>query len=431
MWMTSQSQTTQVRLTDLIAPSFYGLHRDIAEHNHTHYKLSGGRGSTKSSFISIEIILGMMQDPAANAIAMRRVGRFLEESVFEQLRWAIDALGVADKWKVRLSPLSLTYIPYGNKIIFRGADDPQKIKSVKLKNGYFKYIWFEERSEFEGPEEERTILQSLMRGGSDYFVFYSWNPPKSMNSWVNQDVLEERPDTAVSHTDYRTVPREWLGEQFFIEAEHLRETKPKAYEHEYLGIATGTGGAVFENVTVRAITDDEIAVFDRIRQGLDFGYGADPLAYIKMHYNSKQKRLFLFGEIYAVKLGNTKAAREIRKFNPLNKIITADSEEPRAIAALNELGLRVIGAKKGPGSVDYGMEFLSDELEEIIIDPKRCPNAAREFTSYELEMDKDGNFKGSYPDKNNHTIDAVRYGMEDSMIRRKAKIKNKAKAGFH
>lgn len=421
---------TQVKLSSLIAPSFYGLHHDISEHRYTHYKLAGGRGSTKSSFISIEIILGMMKDPSANAIAMRKVGRFLEESVFEQLRWAIDMLGVADKWKVKLSPLGLTYIPFGNKIIFRGADDPKKIKSVKLSTGYFKYIWFEERAEFDGPEEERTILQSLMRGGSEFFVFYSWNPPKSMNSWVNQDILEERPDTAVSHTDYRTVPREWLGEQFFIEAEHLQETKPKAYEHEYLGVATGTGGAVFENVTVRAITDDELAVFDRIKQGLDFGYGADPLAYIKMHYNSKQKRLYLFGEIFAVKLGNTKAAQEIRKFNPLNKLITADSEEPRAIAALNELGLRVIGAKKGPGSVDYGMEFLSDELEEIIIDPKRCPNAAREFTSYELEMDKDGNFKGSYPDKNNHTIDAVRYGMESSMTRRTAKVRDKKKYGF-
>ena len=429
--MTYQSQKTQVKLSDLIAPSFYDLHWDIEEHHHTHYKLAGGRGSTKSSFASIEIILNMMKDPQANAIAMRKVGRFLEESVFEQLRWAIDALGVTDKWKVKLSPLGLTYIPFGNRIIFRGADDPQKIKSVKLKNGYFKYIWLEERAEFEGPEEERTILQSLMRGGSEYVVFYSWNPPKSMNSWVNQDVLDEREDTIVSHTDYRSVPKEWLGEQFFIEAEHLKETKPKAYEHEYLGIATGTGGAVFENVTIRPITDDEIAVFDRIKHGLDFGYGADPLAYIKMHYNKKQKRLYLFGEIYAVKLGNTKAAREIRKLNPLNRIITADSEEPRAIAALNELGLRVIGAKKGPGSVDYGMEFLADELEEIVIDPKRCPNAAREFTSYELEMDKNGNFKGSYPDEDNHTIDAVRYGMEDSMIRRKAKIKSKAKVGFH
>lgn len=430
--MTYQDQKTQeIRLTDLIAPSFYNLHWDIEEHRHTHYKLSGGRGSAKSSFVSEEIIIGMMKDPHANAIAMRKIGRFLEESVFEQLRWTIDALGVADKWKVKLSPLGLTYIPFGNRIIFRGSDDPQKIKSVKLKNGYFKYIWFEERAEFEGPEEERTILQSLMRGGSEYVVFYSWNPPKSMNSWVNQDVLDEREDTIVSHTDYRSVPKEWLGEQFFIEAEHLKETKPKAYEHEYLGIATGTGGAVFENVTIRPITDDEIAVFDRIKHGLDFGYGADPLAYIKMHYNKKQKRLYLFGEIYAVKLGNTKAAREIRKLNPLNRIITADSEEPRAIAALNELGLRVIGAKKGPGSVDYGMEFLADELEEIVIDPKRCPNAAREFTSYELEMDKNGNFKGSYPDKYNHTIDAVRYGMEDSMTRRKAKIKSKAKVGFH
>lgn len=429
MSMTSQNQTP-VKLTSLIAPSFHELHWDILEHKHTHYKLAGGRGSTKSSFISLEIILGMMQDPEANAIAMRKVGRFLEESVFEQLRWAIEVLGVSDKWKVRFSPLGLSYLPFGNKIIFRGADDPQKIKSVKIKNGYFKYIWFEERSEFDGPEEERTILQSLMRGGTDYYVFYSWNPPKSINSWVNQDILLERPDTIVSHTDYRSVPKDWLGEQFFIEAEHLRDTKPKAYEHEYLGVATGTGGAVFENVTVRAITDEELSRFDRIKNGLDFGYGADPLAYIKMHYNKTRKRLFLFGEIYAVKLGNTKAAREIRKLNPLNHYITADSEEPRAIAALNELGLRVIGAKKGPGSVDYGMEFLSDELEEIIIDPKRCPNAAREFTSYELEQDKDGNFKGSYPDKNNHTIDAVRYGMEDAMTRRKAKIKNKARAGL-
>lgn len=428
--MTSQNQK-QIKLSELIAPSFWDLHWKITGHKYTHYKLSGGRGSTKSSFVSLEIILGMMQDPKANAIAMRKVGRFLEESVFEQLLWAIDALGVADKWKVRMSPLGLIYKPYGNRIIFRGADDPQKIKSVKLSNGYFKYIWFEERAEFDGPEEERTILQSLMRGGTDYFVFYTWNPPKSMNNWVNQDVLIERNDTIVSHTDYRTVPREWLGEQFFLEAEHLQKVKPKAYEHEYLGIATGTGGAVFENLTIRKITAEEISRFDRIRHGLDFGYGADPLAYMKMHYDKTRKRLFLFGEIYKVRLGNTKAAREIKRFNPLNRVITADSEEPRAIAALNELGLKVVGAKKGPGSVDYGMEFLSDELEEIIIDPELCPNATREFTGYELEQDKNGNFKGSYPDKDNHTIDAVRYGMESEMTRRKAKIRNKAKTGFY
>lgn len=427
--MTSQSQT-QVKLTDLIAPSFYDLHWDIKDHKHTHYKLYGGRGSTKSSFISGEIIKGMMEDPEANAIAMRKVGRFLEESVFEQLLWAIEKLGVSDLWKVRYSPLGLTYKPFGNRIIFRGADDPQKIKSVKLKKGYFKYIWFEERAEFDGPEEERTILQSLMRGGTDYVVFYSWNPPKSINNWCNQDVMDEREDTCCHHSDYRSVPREWLGEQFFLEAEHLQRTKPKAYEHEYLGIATGTGGQVFENITVRKIVDEEIARFDRIKQGLDFGYGADPLAYLKMHYDKTRKRLFLFGEIYAVKMGNTKLAKELKKFNPLNRMITADSEEPRAIAALQELGIRITGAKKGPGSVDFGMEFLADEIEEIIIDPEKCPNAKREFTGYELEQDKNGNFKGSYPDKDNHTIDAARYGLEDVMSSRKAKVKKKSRYGI-
>lgn len=429
MLMTSQSQT-RVKLSNLIAPSFYDLHWDIKDHKHTHYKLYGGRGSTKSSFISEEIIKGMMEDPEANAITMRKVGRFLEESVFEQLLWAIEKFRVTDLWKIRYSPLGLTYKPFGNRIIFRGADDPQKIKSVKLKTGYFKFIWFEERAEFDGPEEERTILQSLMRGGTDYVVFYSWNPPKSINSWCNQDVMDEREDTCCHHSDYRSVPREWLGEQFFLEAEHLQRTKPKAYEHEYLGIATGTGGQVFENITVRKIRDEEIARFDRIKQGLDFGYGADPLAYLKMHYDKTRKRLFLFGEIYAVKMGNTKLARELKKFNPLNRMITADSEEPRAIAALQELGIRITGAKKGPGSVDFGMEFLADEIEEIIIDPERCPNAKREFTGYELEQDKNGNFKGSYPDKDNHTIDAARYGLEDVMSSHKAKVKKKSRYGI-
>ena len=139
----------------------------------------------------------------------------------------------------------------------------------------------------------------------------------------------------------------------------------------------------------------------------------------------------MFGEVYAPRLGNTKLAARIKKYNPLNKVVTADSEDPRAIDALNELGLRVVGARKGPGSVDFGMEFLADELNEIIIDQKRCPNAAREFTGYELEQDKNGNFKGSYPDKDNHTIDAVRYALEDVMTNRKVKVRKKSDYGLH
>ena len=150
-----------------------------------------------------------------------------------------------------------------------------------------------------------------------------------------------------------------------------------------------------------------------------------------MHRSSAHGVLIIFGEIYGAKLGNTKLAKMIRKYNPLNKVITADSEDPRSIHALNELGLRVVGAKKGPGSVDFGMEFLSDEINEIIIDQKRCPNAAREFTSYELDRDKNGNFKGSYPDRDNHTIDAVRYAMEDEMTNRRAKRRKKSDYGLH
>lgn len=420
----------EVRLTDLIAPQFYDIHWDIIEGKHTHYKLYGGRGSTKSSFISLEIIMGMMEDPNANAACFRRVGNTLQESVFEQLMWAIDALGVSHLWKPNLSPLRITYLPTGQRIVFRGCDDPNKSKSIKLRHGYFKYIWYEERAEFEGDEDERKINQSLMRGGDKYVVFYSWNPPKSLNSWVNQDVLTVRDDTLCSHSTYLTVPKEWLGEQFFIEAAELKKRKILAYRHEYLGEAIGTGGKVFDNVTLREITPEEIAIFDKIKQGLDFGFAADPLAFLRTHYNKKQHRLYIFREIYQVNMKTRAAVQEIKKINPENKYITADSEEPRSIASMNEMGLRIIGAKKGPGSVDFGMDFLANEIDEIIIDPVTCPNAAREFSTYELEKDKNGNFKGGYPDKDNHTIDACRYALEDEMTQRKAKVKSKKAAGI-
>lgn len=420
----------EIKLTDLIAPQFYDIHWDILEGKHTHYKLYGGRGSTKSSFISIEIIMGMMQDPDANAACFRKVGNTLQESVYEQLLWAIDALGVSHLWHPSLSPLRITYLPTGQRIVFRGCDDPNKSKSIKLRRGYFKYIWYEERAEFEGDEDERKINQSLMRGGDHYVVFYSWNPPKSLNSWVNQDVIEIRDDTLCNHSTYLTVPKEWLGEQFYIEANELKKRKPMAYRHEYLGEAIGTGGKVFDNVVLREITAEEIAIFDKIKQGLDFGFAADPLAFVRTHYNRKQHKLYIFREIYQVNLKNREAVAKIKKINPENKLITADSEEPRSIATFNEMGLRLIGAKKGPGSVDFGMDFLSNELDEIIIDPVTCPNTAREFSTYELERDKNGNFKGGYPDKNNHTIDACRYALEDEMIQRKARIKSKKAAGL-
>lgn len=424
----------KISLKSIIAPSFHEVHKDIKNELHTHYWLKGGRGSTKSSFISIEIILNIMKDSLkgimSNAVVFRRVKDVLRGSVFEQMVWAIEMLGVISEWDITYSPLKLTYKSTGQVILFKGADNPKKVKSIKVSKGYIKYLWYEEVDEFENYDKIRNINQSIMRGGPKFFVFYSFNPPESQRNWCNQEVLEKREDKYISSTTYLDVPAEWLGEQFIIEAEHLKRVNISKYEHDYLGKVTGTGGEVFRNLTIRAITDDEIKVFDRLKNGLDFGYAADPLAYVLMNYDKTRKRLYIFGEIYKVQLSNSKAVELIKKLNPLNKRITADSAEPRTINEFKKLGLNIIGAKKGPDSVEHGLKFLSEELEEIIIDPVRCPNTKKEFMEYEIEKDKEGNLKGEYPDKNNHTIDACRYGMEDEIVKTKVKIGSKSRLGI-
>ena len=376
--------------------------------------LNGGRGSTKSSFVSIEIILGMMKDKNANGVALRKVGVNLKDSVYEQLQWAIKVLGVDNYWQSKLSPLELVYIPTGQRIVFRGADKPKKIKSTKFRDGYCKYIWYEEVDEFGGMEEIRTINQSLMRGGESFCVFYSYNPPKSQRNWINKEVLEDDSSRVVHHSTYLTVPKEWLGEQFIREAEHLKKTKPDIYDHEYMGLVTGTGGEVFRNITIRTISDDEIGQFDHISRGIDWGYASDPFHYTVNHYDKTRSRLYIFYEIQLVGLSNEKAAKIVKAENKNNSLVICDSAETKSIAEFNNHGIKVVGAKKGPDSVEYGIKWLQD-LEEIIIDKTRCPNTAREFLNYELEPDGNDGFKAHYPDKDNHSIDAVRYSRENDM----------------
>lgn len=408
------------RLSSLIAPAFYGVHHDIKQGKHTHYMLGGGRGSTKSSFASAEIIMGMMSDAKANAVVMRKIGLNLKDSVYEQLLWAMEALGVVHLWTAKLSPLELIYNPTGQKILFRGADNPKKIKSTKFRHGYCKYIWYEELDEFTGMEEVRTINQSLMRGGDSFCAIYTYNPPKSAQNWVNDEVLMQNNDRLVHHSTYETVPKAWLGEQFFIEAEQLKATNERAYRHEYLGEVTGTGGAVFENISLREITQKEIDAFDRIYNGVDWGYFPDPWAFNRMHYDSARRTLYIYDELTCIKMGNRQTADElIKKGITLDDRITADSAEPKSIADYKSYGLWCRGAIKGPGSVEYSMKWLQS-LAAIVIDPARCPVTAREFMHYEYERDKDGAPVNGYPDKDNHHIDAVRYGMESVWKRRGA-----------
>ena len=271
-------------------------------------------------------------------------------------------------------------------------------------------------------EEIRIINQSLMRGGGKFVVFYSYNPPQSVNNWVNTEATLTRPDRLVHHSTYLDVPREWLGEQFIIEAEHLKTTKPDNYRHEYLGEVTGTGGEVFNNVICRPIADEEIKTFYNIKRGLDFGYAADPAHYGVMHYDRKYKRLYIFHEYHKTGASNKALSDAIEAENKNNDAVYADSAEPRTINELRQYGRRIVAVKKGPDSVEYGIKFLQD-LEQIIIDDIRCPETAREFINYELEKDANGNFKAGYPDKDNHSIDTARYALNYECMKYREQVK--------
>lgn len=411
--------TLDESLMDNIAGVFLPVHQDIKNMRHAEYWFKGGRGSTKSSFISIEIILGMLRDDQANAVVYRRVGNTIKDSVYEQLVWALDVLGVSEHFTLRKSPLEIIKTDTGQRIMFRGADDPMKSKSIKLSKGYFKYLWFEETAEFRGMEDVRTIKQSVFRGVDKGITFYSYNPPRSAQSWVNSEVLKPRDDRLVHHSSYLDVPKEWLKEAFIAEAEALKATNERAYRNEYLGEVTGTGGNVFENVQVRTIGDDEIATFGATYAGLDFGWYPDPAQFVRCAYRPSTRTLWIYDEYRTVKTSN----REIYDYLTEHKGLTngeeviADSAEMKSVADMRAYGMRCVGATKGPGSVRTGIRWLQT-LSEIIIDPVRCPETMKEFTQYEYEKDRDGNPVEAFPDENNHSIDAVRYALNRIWQRR-------------
>ena len=411
----NRKRKRKVNIADLIAPSFDEVFFDVEQHLHTFYLLAGGRGSAKSSFVGgIRIPVSVMEDPNVHAVVIRTVGHTIKNSVLPQIVWGLEQRGILDRFRIKMSPPEITYKKTGQKILFFGLDDPAKVKSIKLPFGYVGIVWFEELDQFSGMEEIRNVLQSLLRGGPSYQVFGTYNPPKSRNNWVNEEILVDDPDRLVHHSTYLTVPEDWLGPQFLAEAEKLKTKNELAYRHEYLGEVTGTGGAVFENVKEMPMNDELVGNFDRLYYGLDFGFAVDPLAFVSMYYDAKHEDLYIFDEIYQQKLTNSQAAKMIRKKADTREII-ADSAEPKSIKEMRDCGIHINGARKGPDSVDHGVKWLQDRAH-IYIDKRRCPNTYREFISYEYERNRQGQFISAYPDKDNHAIDAVRYGME-RMIR--------------
>lgn len=396
------------RLSELMAPVFHGVHADVVRGGHREYWMKGGRGSAKSSFVSLEIVLGLLREPDANAIVFRKVAGTLRESVYEQMIWAIGMLGLEGHFRYRLAPLEIVYAPTGQRILFRGADDPEKAKSIKLAKGRFGFVWFEELAEFAGMEDIRTIKASVVRGGKTV-TFCSYNPPASRRHWVNREARVVRADRLVHESCYLDLPEDWLGGDFIAEAEQVRQSSERLWRQMYRGEVTGCGGQVFENVVLRALSDEEVAA-GRTYNGLDFGFAVDPDAFVRVGYDPKRRKIWLLEEFWGVRTPVDRLAGELKR-RAGGEVVRCDSAEPRLIAQLREKGIMAVGVKKGAGSVAAGIRWLQ-ECGEIAIDPARCPNAAREFEEYEYPIGPDGELLPEFPDRNNHMIDAVRYAME-------------------
>lgn len=419
--MISVMMMVKKKLSELLPKKFHSVWRATLNSDILNIVCKGGRGSGKSSDIA-HIITQLLMRYAVNAVGIRYVDNTLEQSIYEQMKWAIEQQGVTHLFKFNKSPLRITYIPRGNYMIFRGAQNPERIKSLKDSRFPFAIGWIEELAEFKTEDDVKTITNSLLRGeladGLFYKFFYSYNPPKRRQSWVNKKYESsfQPENTFVHHSTYKDNP--FIAQAFIEEVNATRAKNPKRAEWEYDGKAIGSGVVPFDNLRVikGCITDEMAANFDNIRNGLDFGYATDPLAFVRWHYDKKKNGIYAIDEIYGVKISNREFANKAKSKGYISDRIAADSAEPKSIAELNsEHGMpRVFGVKKGPDSVEYGEEWLGD-LDFICIDPLRTPNIAKEFENIDYQTDKDGNPKPRLEDKDNHTIDATRYAFSEDM----------------
>lgn len=398
----------------MLGKAFVDINRHIEPN--VAYVFEGGRGGLKSSFVGFKIVELIKNNPDLHACITRQIGATLKDSVYAQMKWCITTLGLEQEFEFKVSPLEIRYKKTGQTIFFRGLDDETKLKSIKPAFGYIGILWKEEKDQMKGPEAERSVNQSVLRGGDISYDFSSYNPPKSKQAWVNKEKLIPNDKRVIHSCTYLEAPPEWLGQKFLNDAEHLKAVNPVAYEHEYLGIPNGDGGNVFEFLEVRTITDEEIAAMDRIHQGVDWGWYPDQYAFLRTHYDAARERIYLIDELYVNKWKNDKTGKWIADKGYDDFDIICDSAEPKSVGDYRDMNLPARGAKKGPGSVEYGFKWLQSRT--LVIDPKRTPGAYGEIISYEYERDKDGNVISGYPDGNDHAISALRYAYEPIFNRR-------------
>lgn len=399
---------------EVIGKAFVDINRQIKPN--IEYVFEGGRGGLKSSFVAFKIVELIKNNPQMHACITRQVAGTLKDSVYAQMKWAINELGLMEEFECKVSPLEIKYIKTGQTIYFRGLDDETKLKSIKPEFGYIGILWKEEKDQMKGDAQERSVNQSVLRGGDESYDFSSYNPPKSKSNWVNRIKLVPNPKRVIHHSSYLEAPAEWLGQKFIDDAAHLKEINPEAYEHEYLGVPNGDGGNVFEYLEIRDITDEEISRMDRIFAGVDYGWYPDAFCYLRTYYDSAREKIYLIDELYVNKWSNSKTADWIKKKGYDDYTMICDSAEPKSVNDFRDAGLPARGAIKGPGSIEYGFKFL--QTKTLVIDPKRTPNAYKEITEYEYDRDKEGNVISGYPDGNDHAISALRYAYEPLFNRR-------------
>lgn len=406
---------------DIISDNFHPLIRDIRQKKHREYVLAGGRMSTKSTMVFTILEELIQNNPKMHALVLRQVGNTLRDSVYAQIQWSVEKQSEnpifnKSNWQFKVSPLEITYKPTGQKIYFRGADDPGKIKSIKVPFGHIGILIFEELDQFGGEEPVRKIEQSAIRGGDEAYIFKMFNPPISRSNWANKYAETPKDSMIVHRSTYLDVPPEWIGKPALEEAEHLKKVNPKAYAHEYLGEPVGLGTEIFQMLEIRTITDEEIKQQERIYQGQDWGWNPDPKAFVRLSYSHATETIMLLDEMGGTCIRTKDMAQMIKDKKYDDYEIRCGVDEMEHINDFKDAGLAARPAIVTPGSVRRTHEWL--QCRKIVIDPARTPRAYKEFTEYEHETDKNGEVIDGYPDKNNHWIDAVRYATSPLSMKR-------------
>lgn len=378
--------------------------------------VKGSRASKKSKTTALWFISNMMKYPQANTLVIRKTFRTIKDSCFAELKWAIHRLQVDDFWEIKESPLEMTYKPTGQKIYFRGLDDPLKVTSITVDIGVLCWLWIEEAYEIM-KESDFDVIDESIRGevpdGLFKQITLTFNPWNE-HHWLKKRFFDVKDDDILAMTT-NYLCNEWLDEsdrRLFI---RMKENNPRRYNVAGLGNWGIVDGLIFEN------WKEEKFDFDKIRNlesafGLDFGYTNDPSAFFCGAIDRENKRIYVFDEIYQKGMSNKAIYDAIEGLGYIKEKITADCAEPKSIDELRGLGLRKIkGAVKGKDSINNGIQYIQDY--EIIIHP-RCVNFITEISNYTWDEDKFGNKINKPIDDFNHLMDAMRYALERFIIKK-------------